>query len=108
MSEAQGLVQERTQPSVESVESSIVSLMASTPESLRARSIAVSAGDYRVATMREVHRMLSQNNGNQLRAAEAGLQRLVESSTITSQDVRRLAQICQHVFAVQNGDETSE
>jgi hypothetical protein len=107
MSEAHGPVQGRI-PSVESVENSIAAQVASTPESIRVRSIAVSAGDYRVAAMREVHRMLSQNQGNPLKAAEAGLERLAESSTITSQDHKRLAQICQQVFAVQNGDETPE
>jgi hypothetical protein len=67
------------------------------------RELAIAAGDYRAAVMREVRRLLAESHGNQFLAAKAGLERLSDAGLITVQDDRALGQICEAVFAAQRG-----
>lgn len=72
------------------------------------RSLAISAGDYRVSVMREVHRMLAKAGDNQLEAARSGLDRLVADGLVTAQDRRHVDQICADVFSLQRGEMQSD
>lgn len=74
----------------------------------QARTLAASAGDHRVAVMREVRRLLHDNEGNQLKAVEAGLDRLAQDGLITRRDHSDLGKICAYVFAAQMRDDSQE
>jgi hypothetical protein len=74
----------------------------------RDRALAVSAGDYRVSVMREVHRMLAQAGDNQLEAARSGLDRLVADGLITTHDRKHVDQMCADVFSLQRGEVAQE
>lgn len=74
-----------------------------TVDAKHSRSIATSAGDFRLVVAREVDRILNERPGNQLKAAGAGLQRLLETKAITAQELKQLTEICQLVFSAQRG-----
>jgi hypothetical protein len=91
---------------VDEIEEGVSGTRRASSAAQQARTLAVSAGDHRVAVMREVHRSLAE--GDQLQAANAGIDRLVRARLITDQDRESIEQICGHVFASQKGDSPSE
>lgn len=86
----------------------LAQLQAAPVDGRRDRSLAVSAGDYRVSVMREVHRMLAQAGDNQLEAARSGLDRLVADNLITAQDRKHVDLLCADVFSLQRGEMPSD
>jgi hypothetical protein len=71
---------------------------------VHARSTAISAGDYRVAIMQEVKRILSECHGHPLQATKVGLGRLRAGGLIALQEQKTLGQICEVVFEAQRGE----
>lgn len=67
------------------------------------RFLAISAGDYRLAVMREVRRMLAECKDHPLLATKVGIERLISNRLITDKERDALEKICDLVFAAQTG-----
>lgn len=95
--------EQESELATQTAETAFLSNIVFTDGTVHSRALAISAGDYRVAVMREVRRILADSHGHQLKAAKVGLERLKGSKLITAQELKALSQICDLVFAAQRG-----